>query len=280
VALAALPIALLRADTIAPNANTVLASMPSNIAFAVSTNLGDAPFWNNVSYDGSQMNVGYFLTGSGAFNGGPVYLPDATGQYLAATGSGGLGQPASFNFVRGALSMNVSILYENSSQNGGPNGTSIGIYDVNNPSNQTILYSAGTVPANVGGAGLGVSTPYANYGFFATTCDSGPQCYTFFSDTSLNPTVGSVEGGSNAMHQHFALFNLASSPGVYYLGYEDSFGAAGFSGLTGFERIGEYNDILIRITTAASNPEPGTFGVLGFGLAALAYARRRRGRAQ
>ena len=47
--------------------------------------------------------------------------------------------------------------------------------------------------------------------------------------------------------------------------------------MIGFEKLGDFNDFIIRISTAAI-PEPGTFAIMGLGLLAVGFGARRRAR--
>ena len=47
----------------------------------VTPNEDGTPFWDNVSWDGAGMNVGYYMTGTGAFAGGGLGIPVSQLEY-------------------------------------------------------------------------------------------------------------------------------------------------------------------------------------------------------
>jgi hypothetical protein len=272
--LAALTSGMMLADSVSISGSDTFINMPSNTTFAANTTLGNTPYWNNRSLDGAQFNVGYFLTDTGAFSANT--LVPAPAQYLGNTANNNLA-PTAFSFLSAASSIQVTILYQNAGANSGAFGTSFGVYDTSNGA-QTPIYTAGTVPANVGVI-TNVSTT-ASYGFYATTCQNstnGTNCFTFFSNPSIDAPVTNFGSGTvveaPGSHQHFALFTVAGDSNSFYLGYEDSLnGGLGFGGTSGFENYGDFNDIIVRITTV---PEPGTFAFLGLGLVALGLRARK-----
>jgi PEP-CTERM motif len=284
--LAAVLSSVVLADTVSTDTGlNAFTNMPANAVFAANTTIvgGNTPYWNNVSPDGSQVNVGYFLTNTGGFSTG-VTTP-APSQYLATIANTNKA-PLAFDMVRQATSFTITMLYQNSQANTGVGGTEFGIYDVGTGA-KTPIYAAGTVPSSVGTT-VAVNTAGISgsgvYGFYATTCQIASQasnCFTFYSDTALNPNVTNlgnsfvVEGPSLGPHQHFALFNLAGDADSFYLGYEDSFSSStGFTGSGGPEHYGDFNDIIFRIDTTV--PEPATLSVMGLGLLALGLVGRKR----
>src|ERR1700687_1764060 len=130
------------ADTISSPGN-IFAGVPTTFQTTTGSNGGaGAPFWNNNSSDGVNMNAGDFLTGSNATLGSTNYLGagGAFGNYLS-TGGSGPDAPANFDFVQDGLTSQITLLYTN----GGANmtttyGTQIGFYNVADPSQKTVLF--------------------------------------------------------------------------------------------------------------------------------------------
>lgn len=252
------------------------------VTFASTTGSGAAPFWNNNSLDGMNLNAGDFLGGVNPSLGLTDYLSSSGGfgSYLS-TGASGLDAPGNFSFLQTALSVNVTLLYTNAAANIGPHGTEIGLYNVQDPSQKAALFAHGTLNNPVGGIYNNNITPlspfsastWANYGLYGITCDYwGASCLTYYSNTALNPA-------GEPAHQHFALFQNAQDPLTYFIGFEDIYG------MNATEGYGDFNDAIFRLQTtssftprvpAAPVPEPGTFVVLGIGLAGLGLLRRRR----
>jgi PEP-CTERM motif len=271
------------ADTItSPGAAFV--SVP--LTFQSTTGSGTAPFWNNYSSDGMDMNGGDYLTGSNPALGATNYLGTggAFGNYLS-TGSSTVDSTANFNFLQTAVSAQITLLYTNGLANAGSNGTEIGIYNVQNPTQKLVLFSHGSLynPAAGGIYNNNVSplTPFsvntwANYGIYANTCGldwKGVFCDTYYSNTALDQS-------SEVARQHFALFQNAQNPQSYFIGFEEG------RGYNPNEGWGDYNDVVFRIQTTTSpiitvtdvvpTPEPATFSIIGLGLVGLGLLSRRR----
>jgi hypothetical protein len=242
-----------------------------------------APYWNNNSSDGSNLNAGDFLAGMNPVMGSTNYLGTGSvfGKYLS-TGGSSPDAPANFNFVQDGLTDDITLLYTN----GGANmtstyGTQIGFYNVQNPSQKTVLFDHGTLYNPAAGANgiynnnlsaqptFSVNT-FANYGVYATTCGYNPNgsiyCDTFYSNDAL-------DANDEFAHQHFALFQSALNPETFFIGFEDS------RGWNATEGYGDFNDAIFKIQTDSppltATPEPSTFSVLGLGLMGLGLLRRR-----
>jgi len=249
--------------------------------FSSTTGSNAAPYWNNNSLDGMNMNAGDYLGGVNPSLGVNNYLSSSGGfgSYLS-TGASGLDAPMNFSFLQTALSVDVTLLYTNAAANMGPYGTEVGLYNVQNPSQKEVLFAHGTLNNPYGGIYNNNISPlspfsastWANYGVYATTCDYwGKSCTSFYSNAGLNPA-------GNTTQQHFALFQNAQDPQTYFIGFED------ISGGNPTEGYGDFNDVIFRLQTTTSFtpriesavPEPATFTVIGLGLAALGLLRRRR----
>jgi hypothetical protein len=271
----------LSADSLSTTGAAALLSVPNPFApLTGASGVQGNPFWNNFSTDGANMNVGYYLTGSGGAAGFTTnYIGHAASSvYLASAAPPPNENPqTNFNFVREASLINVSVLYTNAGFNQnrpgvGP-GTEIGIYDVSNPASRIVLFAAGSLfNPGVGTGGVYnlnlAATPsasdvgtFASYGFYATVCPTAATCQTYFTNSSLN-TI-------NAGVQRFALFQSTTNALTFYLAFDDG-------DVLGAEAFGDFNDIIIRITTAT--PEPVSLALVGFGLLAGGLVRRYRRR--
>ena len=255
MAAVALMSGLAMGDTISENGGSpTFTNVPANLATGLGTG---TPFWDNVSGDGVNKNIGYFLTASGGFSGGTNYSPS---QYLAAS-SGSPDVPASFNLVHSTNSLILSLIGVTTG-----NTTDIfGLYDASKTgaaaiSSEVAVYGPGTL--TVGTNSTQNALGFSNIGFYLT--DSAGA--TWFSNASQNVN-GST--GDAAGHQHFAIFTTGTDPNTFYVGVEDWIANSG-EGVNG-----DYNDIIIRINADQVVPEPATFGMLGMGLLGLGIARYR-----
>jgi hypothetical protein len=216
------------------------------------SNESGTQFWANPSMDGADQNVGYLLPGFGGFPTG------IGGQYLSMDWSAtrprqsrahGVVNDVTFNSVGG--SQTGSLLLEVSAYAG---RNALYAYNVTDPGQRTLLFSG---PAG-GGTNVQVNIPYTQYGFLLI----GPGG-TFYSGNG--PGAVSSDATSN-----FAFFQDPAQPGVWWMGIEDLTTCA-----TGIERLGDYNDMIVKINTSPV-PIPPTALLLGSGLLGIMVLGRRR----
>lgn len=75
----------------------------------VAPNQDGSPFWDNTSSDGSQLNVGYFLTGTGGFAGNPNSPNISQSDLLYYAGAGGTAVPSFLMFAPGDINGSIWI---------------------------------------------------------------------------------------------------------------------------------------------------------------------------
>lgn len=168
---------------------------------------------------------------------------------------------------------------------GNANTNTFGIYDAANPANQIQLFAGAanqgdTAMINISDSGA-VTIVYLDNGAFAGVSYGsvagnlfgyylGTTGGTFYSQTSLNA------GGADQMVAYRGdgdTIKLPSKPaGVwgsssYVLAWEDIAYASSDK---------DFNDFVVYVESVQGVPEPGTLTLLGFGLAGLAFASRRR----
>lgn len=239
-----------------------------------------SPYWNDASLDGTNQNVGYFLTGTGGFSGGTNYNP--TTQLTNGTANP-INASTAFDFLRDSTTDTLVMLGAFSNFGGTAAGTPddvVGWYEtdstgtVNGTKHQ--LFAGGTEQAAVGQSFA--FNPTSFYGFYLTTCVtlSGNTCTqsaTYYTNTSFDTVTeySNFVGGTSVVHQHFAEFG--GSGESYFIGIEDG------SNTFGAEAYGDFNDVIFQVqATAPAVPEPATFGMVGAGLVALFLQRRRLAR--
>jgi len=259
-------------------------------------------FFNNTSSDNvvgslnsggsTAANAGDFLGATGAFspsNGtiagcstcGVNYMASGGQMYLQANSPD---FASAFSFIRQAASVQITLLYSNSSTN---NNLEFGLYDASSVTsalqNHAIVQQGGVTNLNnIIGTVYNVTNPYATYGIYARTCDinaatgacPGANIVTDFSNVAMNSLNGDDPAADSA-HMHWALFQSGTNAAIYYLALEDfSFQSGNFNSVEGF---GDYNDLIIELNTdAAPIPEPATLSIVGLSLASLGVLRRRK----
>ncbi len=197
------------------------------------------PYWDNVSKDGNQRNIGYFLSKTGGFATHPL-APGITPEFWAfPDGSADL----NFHFYS-PLSQAVKLVIEVA---GLSNVNELWWYDVTDSSVGGLIF-----PGPAGSGATAVFSPTPNFGLYLKT-SGGVKYYT---QSLLNPAA-------EQQHQHFAVFKEA--PGVFWIGIEDKPANTG----EGFG--GDYNDMVIRMAVI---PEPATMSLFALGL--LPLLRRRK----
>lgn len=206
------------------------------------------PYWDNSSWDGTNMNVGDCLA-------------------LASSGCKVANQPGTIPYLGQSNGKAFSDFYFNSTGGGNvtmqaqvagdaPNDI-FGWYNINNPSQYQVLFDGST------SKGSTVSfTPSAEYGFFFENTTNGIDD-VFLTDSDLNENLKTNHLVDTDIQQ-FAVFQ--QSAGVYYIGMED---------LPSSNTDFDYNDMVVKISTA-SVPEPTSLLLLGSGLLGFGALRFRR----
>jgi hypothetical protein len=224
---------------------------------AADLNQNGTPYWDNTSLDGTNMNVGFFLTDAptAPLADAPGALPFWGNTYNSVTDSGGT--PDLNFFFQKNSSFSIANLQLAVAANSNIN--EFGWYDISDPSVLHTLFAGSNSPPSTSAS----FTPSGQYGFWLKGDDG-----TYYTQSSLNPS-------GDTSHQHFAVFEQSSTNGseVYWLGIED-FNLSEFHGAEG--GTGDYQDMVIQIS-AVTVPEPSTVMlVLSGSLLMLGLRKRRR----
>ena len=204
-------------------------------------NQDGTPFWDNPSMDNTPPgNVGYVLPGLGGF-------PGSGGQYLS--NSGGVVNNVTFNGVSGGQS--EALLLEIA---GNAGSNALYAYNVAAPGQTTLIFSGPTG----GGTALQINIPYAQYGLLLI----GPGG-TFYSGN----TNGAVSSDTTS---NFAFFRDPAQAGVWWIGIEDLTTCA-----TGIEGLGDYNDMIVKVSSVPIPPTALLLGTGLLGIVGLGWGRKK-----
>jgi hypothetical protein len=250
----------------ASQADTIKGSGTATFQSWVASDLNDngKPYWDNKSLDGKKQtkktNVGFSLVDAPT-----APLADAPGSlpYWGVAGKSnkknGGNADLNFFFQREELTNFASLKLE---VDPAADIDEFGWYNVTDPSVLHPVFLGPESPVT-----NDTFTPSPQYGLYLKRGDQA----TFYTQSLLNPY-------KDRSHQHFAVFQESATPGaeVYWIGIENRTGLE----LNGKEGgLGDYNDMLIRISTLVPPlpvPEPSTAVLLLSGVLLLVGIRLNR----
>jgi hypothetical protein len=211
-------------------------------------NENGTPFWDNKSLDGSNLNVGFFLTKTGGFSSHPS-SPAIAATVLEFWGNAGGAADSVQKFSSGGFGVDTKLVLTvagNAGKNKLGYRDSIGDHIIYDPA----------VDGKVAGQ-TKTFTPVGEFAFFMENASAG---YKFYSDTG-------IAGHTDGTQQHFALFRDTLT-GLLWIGIED------LPGTGHGEGQGDYNDLVFSVKAA---PEPASLTAFGIGAAGLVlYGWRKR----
>jgi hypothetical protein len=230
----------------------ILLTAPSSQCAGNLNNSGNY-FWDNLSWDGPQANIGFCMTGTGTCTLSDAGAPGAV-PYWALSGGG-----ADPNFTVSATQP-ITFTFEAALAGNARHDTFGWILPGDTSSGGSMFTGAAT-------PGTSVTLPAGDYGLYLDNATPSIND-TWYSQAFLN-------GPGETSDQHFVIFNAGSS---FWIGME----------ALPFEHSDkDYQDMVVQVTTGASDPlqiqgfsseasfqswstpEPGTFGLLFVGLLGL-----------